>query len=230
MILKVLGLGLLTLAVLVAACGGSGGRGSETAVRRDVERAGDIVFGSTGGFGDSGGLGSQPGLIEYEQYIARECRSDDDLATLILGRGFLEVLIGDAKARLEVTEVEFLSDDRALVSTQLTLDGEVTDLFGEATEDEEPVLWVYQDGRWRSADDCAFYGTADEDGEDFFEFGTEDSAEQSPPRFRSRIQPSSRPPRFRSRLSPTGSLSGMISSGASPGGSPHGTTGTSPWS
>jgi hypothetical protein len=61
-------------------------------------------------------------------------------------------VIGDADTALDITNVEFESADRALVTSVLVLDG---DAFGGA----EKGLWVFEDGRWRNADDCKAFGT-----------------------------------------------------------------------
>ena len=138
--------------VLIAACGGGGdGERDEDAIRRNVERADEIIF------------GDEVGLIQFQQYVARECRDADDLGDLLIGRGSIETLVGDAEVRFDVTNVEFLADDRALVSVRILVDGEAG-LLGE--DDDDTGLWVLQDGTWRSADDCEFYGTLESDDAD----------------------------------------------------------------
>ena len=133
-------------AIVLAACGGGDDAGAtgEAAVRRDVERAIEILW------GDEDGLG------EYVEYVATECRDGLNLDAFVVARRQWSRLLGAAKVGVEVTNVEFLDDDRALVSARLLVDGEPSLLFGE---DEAPALWVRQGDRWRVAENCAFYGT-----------------------------------------------------------------------
>ena len=90
------------------------------------------------------------------EYVATECRDGLNLDAFVVARRQWSPLLGAAKVGVEVTNVEFLDDDRALVSARLLVDGEPSLLFGE---DEAPALWVLQGDRWRVAEDCAFYGT-----------------------------------------------------------------------
>ena len=133
-------------AIVLAACGGGGDAAAtgEAAVRRDVERSVEIIW------GDEDGLG------EYVEYVATECRDGLNLDAFVVARRQWSRLLGAAKVGVEVTNVEFLDDDRALVSARFLVDGEPSDLFGE---EEAPALWVLQDDRWRVAENCAFYGT-----------------------------------------------------------------------
>ena len=133
-------------AILLVACGAGddGGATREAAVRRDVERAFEIIW------GDEDGLG------EYVEYVAKECRDGVNLDAIVVARRQWSRLQGAAKVGVEVTNVEFLDNYRALVSARFLVDGEASDLFGE---EEAPALWVRQGDRWRVAENCAFYGT-----------------------------------------------------------------------
>ena len=96
-------------------------------------------------------------LRQIEGYLATECRDDFDSGAVIFARD----LIGDAEVTVEVTSIEFIADDRALVESRLLVDGEPSALLG-GDEDDESSLWVLQDGQWYGADDCEFFGTEEE--------------------------------------------------------------------
>ena len=86
---------------------------------------------------------------ELTRYFARECR-DDAVEAVLLARA----VIGDADVELDVTSVEFESANRALVTAVLLFEGAA---FGD--QEEEARLWVFEDSRWRNADDCEAFGT-----------------------------------------------------------------------
>jgi len=93
------------------------------------------------------GVGVATPPVEVTEYFALECREDAAGAVLAA-----RAVVGDADAGLDITNVEFESTDRALVTSVLLLDGEA---FGG----EEEGLWVFEDGSWRNADDCEAFGT-----------------------------------------------------------------------
>jgi hypothetical protein len=133
------------LFALVIACGGGGGEAnSEEAVRRDVEEAFDAVF------------GEDLDVQAFAQHLPEEC--PQDIGELSLGLALAQAFLGDADIKVEVSEVELLEDDRALVT--MTSSGELGGLFGglagESTDasNEEQDLWVLQDDVWRSTSDC----------------------------------------------------------------------------
>ena len=133
-------------AIVFAACGGGDDAGAtgEAAVRRDVERAIEILW------GDEDGLG------EYVEYVATECRDGLNLDAFVVARRQWSRLLGAAKVGVEVTNVEFLDDDRALVSARLLVDGEPSDAVRRG-RGAGPL--GAQGDRWRVAENCAFYGT-----------------------------------------------------------------------
>ena len=129
-------LALVSVVIVLAACsGGGGGDASEANLRRTAEQfVGDL-------------LDENVAPLEVTEYLARECREEAAAAVLAA-----RAVIGDADTELDITNVEFESADRALVTSVLLLDG---DAFGGAEEG----LWVFEDGRWRNADDCEAFGT-----------------------------------------------------------------------
>lgn len=116
---------------------GSSGN-SEDDVRRDVTTALNSV------------LGEELDVAEFAKYSPNEC--PQDLAELALAFAFLQAFLGEAELEFEVSEVELLGDDRALVT--LTGSGEFLEAFGPSEDEDEADLWVLQDGRWRSTSDC----------------------------------------------------------------------------
>jgi hypothetical protein len=132
-----LGLGGVVIVLAAACSGGDSGDGdrSEGNLRRTAEQfVGDLLNGNVA-------------PLEVTQYFARECREDAAGAVLAA-----RAVVGDADAELEITNVEFESADRALVTSVLLLNG---DAFGGPEEG----LWVFEDGSWRNADDCEAFGT-----------------------------------------------------------------------
>ncbi len=131
----------LAVGLVVAAC--SGGASSpadrEADLRRDVERGFNAFL--DGNF------------LDFQSSLAQECRGDFGAGEFALARGFFEAFAGEGTdLGVSVSGVEFLTDDRALVTAQLLSDGEPVDFFDD--EDDGPALWVLQGGRWRSAEDC----------------------------------------------------------------------------
>jgi hypothetical protein len=131
-------LGLVSVVIVLAACsdGGSGGDdASEGSLRREAQQFVDDL------------LDENVTPLEVTEYFAHECREDAAEAVLAA-----RAIIGDADTELDITNVEFESPDRALLTSVLLLDGEA---FGGAEEG----LWVFEEGRWRNADDCEVFGT-----------------------------------------------------------------------
>ncbi len=119
----------------VAAFAGGDDDASESSLRRTAEQfVGDL-------------LDENVTPLEVTEYFARQCREDATEAVLAA-----RAVVGDADTELDITNVEFESADRALVTSVLLLDGEA---FGGAEEG----LWVFEDGSWRNADDCDSFGT-----------------------------------------------------------------------
>jgi hypothetical protein len=134
-----LGVGFLVF-VLAAACSGGGsgdGDRSEENLRGTAQRFTVDLFDDA----------VDP--TEVTQFFPRECREGAAQAVLLAGAA-----IGDADVELDITNVEFESEDRALVTGVLLSDG---DPFGDG--EAEAGLWVFEDGRWRNADDCEAFGT-----------------------------------------------------------------------
>lgn len=129
-------LGISALLALAAACGGGDGS-SEDDVRRDVTAMFESVF------------GDELNVAEFAKYFPEEC--PQSVGELALGFAFLQAFIGEADIEFEVTEVELIGDDRALVS--LSGSGAFLDTFADGAEAQDD-LWVLQDDRWRSTDDC----------------------------------------------------------------------------
>ena len=131
-------LGLVSVVIVLGACSGGGSEGddaSESSLRRTAEQfVGDL-------------LDENVALLEVTEFFARQCREDATGAVLAA-----RAVVGDAHTELDITNVEFESENRALVTSVLLLDGEA---FGGAEEG----LWVFEDGRWRNADDCEAFGT-----------------------------------------------------------------------
>jgi hypothetical protein len=164
-------LAAIVATVVLAACGGGGGGdNSEDAVRRDVEAMFDSVF------------GDDVDVREFARYFPEEC--EPSIAELSLGLAFVSAFLEDTAIEFEVTDVELLGDDRALVT--MTTSG--IEFFGSPTEGgDSEELMVLQDGRWRSTSDCEDFDgergelglstTTDDDGTDFstdFSFGEDD--------------------------------------------------------
>ena len=106
-------------------------------------------------------FGDDVALTRFPEFVAEGCLQDDYLSDLLITQAFLGTLVeDDANVGLEVISVEFIADDRALVKGLLTIDGRPADEVFGGSDDDEPGLWVRENGEWRSADDCALYGTA----------------------------------------------------------------------
>lgn len=135
---------LLLLAIpvlaIAAACGGGGSANSEDQLRDDVTAAFDSIF------------GDEPDVAEFSKYQPQECPVD--AAELALGLAFAQAFLADVELDFEITEVEMLEDDKAIVTMQFN--GELGSLFGSATGDDRS-LWVLQDDRWRNTADCAAF-------------------------------------------------------------------------
>lgn len=131
-------LGLVSVVIVLGACSGGeteDGDASESGLRRTAEQfVGDL-------------LDENVAPREVAEFFARECREDATGAVLAA-----RAVVGDADTELDITNIVFESENRALVTSVLLLDGEA---FGGA----EVGLWVFEDGRWRNADDCEAFGT-----------------------------------------------------------------------
>jgi len=130
-----LGLGGIVI-LLAAACSGDGSGGgdrSEGALRRTAEQFVADLF------------DQDVPPSEVTRFFAGECREDAAEAVLLA-----RVVIGDADVDVDITNVEFKSTDQALVTSVLLFEGDAL---------EEDGLWVFEDGHWRNADDCAAFGT-----------------------------------------------------------------------
>ena len=62
------------------------------------------------------------------EFVAEGCLQDDYLSDLLIMQAFLGTLVeDDANVGLEVISVEFIADDRAMVTGLLTIDGRPAD-------------------------------------------------------------------------------------------------------
>lgn len=153
------------LLALAVACGGDGS--AEDDVRSDVTNAMNAM------------LGDEPDLAEFVKYAPNEC--PQDVGELALGLAFLQAFLGEADIEFEVTEVELIEDDRAMVT--LAGSGEFLEAFGPS-DDAEADLWALQDDRWRNTSDCEAFDderealglsttTSDTDFDGDFGFGSD---------------------------------------------------------
>lgn len=133
---RLLLLGTAALLALGVACDGGGGDPEEN-VRRDVNAMFDAVF------------GEDLDVAEFVKYFPEEC--PQDIGELALGLAFAMAFIGESEIEIEITEVELRDDDRALVS--ISGSGGILDAFGSDGGTSQD-LWVVQDGRWRTTEDC----------------------------------------------------------------------------
>jgi hypothetical protein len=128
---------VMVIALVAGAC--SGDRFTEDAVREDVSSFYAALF------------GEETNFKEAARYYPEECPTS--LAKLALGSAFAGAFLGDVdgELRISVEHVELIGDNRALVSTSF---GEGRGIFGQSDSEE---LWVLQDGRWRTTNDCDAY-------------------------------------------------------------------------
>jgi len=125
--------------LIAAACGGSADPNSEEAVRDDVQRFFDSIF------------SDDPDTSIAAEHFPEEC--EQNAGELALGLAFAQAFLGEIEFELEVNNVEFVEDDRAVVDVATSAD--LGDLFGGADgTDETQSLWVLQGDHWRMTDDC----------------------------------------------------------------------------
>lgn len=115
--------------------------GSADDVRRDVIAMLEAAF------------GEELDVATFAEHFPEECPAD--LGELALGLAFAQAFLGEESVEFEVTDIEFIDDDRALV--MVAGSGGLFDLADSLPSEESPELFVLQDGVWRSTSDCAAF-------------------------------------------------------------------------
>ena len=124
---RLLAIAVLALFAIAVACGGSVDPKSEEGVRADVQRFVDAAF------------GDEPNAEVIAEHFPNECQQD--ASEILFGLALAQAFFGDIEIEVEVTDVEFIEDDQAIVS--MTTTAEIGSLFGADDAGEEArTLWV----------------------------------------------------------------------------------------
>ncbi len=140
------GVGLLLLA-----CGGGGERGNQQPDRDALEDRFMAAYATI--------ANPEADLSDLLAFVATDCRGEV-IGAPALGRELVRTLSGaDSEWTIRVRAIDFDTPTRAFVTSELLVDGD------PVPDDDGPdqALWIYEDGEWRGAANCAFYGTRDDE-------------------------------------------------------------------
>ena len=139
-------------AFALAACGGGDDDSSSSSASGGGDDAAEVLSRSTAA--NVLLLAEDTMADDILPFIAEACREDFEEAVPALQAVFAEVF-AEVTAEIRPVSVEFESDDRALVTRVVVLDGEEI-----PADDADDELWVKEDGEWRAAINCEAFGTA----------------------------------------------------------------------